>query len=189
MGKRRHKPRAAAPAPARAAAATEAGPRTLAYAPMSPLYVLLTGLLLSIPVIWAILGVLQPPFRLTALALVSAALALVAFIALALRPRHLAVDEAGIALVFPLRELRIARADVRRVQRLDRSALRRALGFSLRVGLAGLFGSFGLMWSTRLGWISLYTTSLDDWVLIERKAARPVLISPADPAALLEALS
>lgn len=161
---------------------------TLAVAPMSPLFVVLTGVLLAIPTIWAILGVIHEPLRRTALVLVPAALALIATVWLVFRPQRFERTADGVELVFPLRRLHIMRAEVTRATRLDRPALHRQTGITVRVGFAGLFGNFGLLWTTKLGWVSVYSTSLDEWVLVERKAARPILLSPADPDALVRAL-
>jgi hypothetical protein len=57
-----------------------------------------------------------------------------------------------------------------------------------RIGVGGLWGGFGWLWTTRRGLVEFYVSRADGMVLIERRGARPLLITPADPEKLLRAL-
>jgi cyanate permease len=151
-------------------------------APMAPLYVLSTGVTLAIPVIWAIMIVTvgQGIWK-TSLIVIASFAALISLIWLYLRPSRYSVDGDGVRIRWYLREVRIPRAEIQNVSTIDREVLRRDFGWSARVGVGGLFGSFGLLWTSKRGWLSAYSTTTRQWVLIERKTARPILISPEQP--------
>jgi hypothetical protein len=55
-------------------------------------------------------------------------------------------------------------------------------------GTGGLFGWTGRYRVRSLGSVSMHATSLDRLIVIERRRRRPILISPAEPAAFLSGL-
>lgn len=66
---------------------------------------------------------------------------------------------------------------------------RASLQGAIRVyGTGGLFGWAGRYQARGLGRFSMHATNLDRLILVERKRRRPILISPADPAAFLTGL-
>lgn len=68
---------------------------------------------------------------------------------------------------------------------LPRAALRDAI----RVyGTGGLFGWTGRYRARQLGGFSMYATSLDQLILVQRRRRRPIVISPADSTAFLTGL-
>ena len=148
-------------------------------APMAPLYVLSTGITLAIPVIWAIMifTVGQGIWRIS-LVVVASFIALCAVIWLYLRPSRYEVDDGGVTIHWHLRRLVVPRAEITSVSTIDRQVLRRDFGWSARVGVGGVFGTFGLLWTSKRGWMSAYATTTTGWGLIERRDARPILISP-----------
>ena len=60
-------------------------------------------------------------------------------------------------------------------------ALEEGVGFAVRVGVGGLFGVFGWLYSSRLGWVRIYATNTGDWLLVRTREGRPLILSPADP--------
>lgn len=159
-------------------------------APMAPLYVVSTGVLLAIPVIWAIMIVTvgHGIWRVSAVVIASF-VALSALIWLYLRPSKYEVDAAGVTIHWYLRRIVVPRADITNVSTIDREVLRRDFGWSARVGVGGLFGTFGLLWTSKRGWLTAYATTTQGWVLIERRGERPILISPDRPDDFVRALS
>jgi len=166
-----------------------AEPEEFKNAPMSPFFVLVTGVTLAIPVIWAVMifTVGQGIWK-TSLAVIGGFAVTVAGIWLYLRPSSYTVDDERVIVRWPLRRLTLKRSEIGHAQSLDRATLRRDFGWSARVGVGGLFGTFGLLWTTKRGWMSAYATTTDNWVLLEREGGRPLLISPERPDDFLRAL-
>lgn len=167
----------------------EAGPVRFAMAPMAPVFVLVTGMLLAIPVIWIAAAITRAEMRTNAIAMASAFIAAVVGVFVAMRPTHFVVDEERITIAFPVRSSSIDRASIIHARILPRSDLSAVLGWSWRFGVGGLFGNFGLLWTSKRGWVTTYLTTRDAWVLLERSSGRPLLLSPADPHAFLRAIA
>lgn len=68
-------------------------------------------------------------------------------------------------------------SDVKAIRRIHR----KDLGFAVRIGLGGYFGTYGSLITTRLGLMAVYATNGKSLVLIERQGGRKLLISPSDP--------
>ncbi|MFO0549580.1 MAG: hypothetical protein U0271_14400 [Polyangiaceae bacterium] len=148
-------------------------------APPAPIYVVLTGVLLAIPVIWAVMAVREPPARDTAVLVILAFTVVAGATWLLLRPSRYRVSAAGIDVVWPLRELTIKPADIVAVRAIRGETLAHELR-GARVGIAGLFGSFGWI-RTRSGWATALMTANDAAVVIERRGQRPLVVTPAEP--------
>ncbi len=187
MGRRASRARATAE---RSETADEArGPARLAMAPMAPVFVLVTGVLLAIPVIWILAAITRSEMRTNAIAMASAFVAAAIAVFVAMRPTHFVIDEARLTIVFPVRSTSVERATITHARVLPRSELSAVMGWPWRVGVGGLFGNFGLLWTSKRGWVTTYLTTRDAWVLIERSSGRPLLVSPADPQAFLRAIA
>jgi hypothetical protein len=68
-------------------------------------------------------------------------------------------------------------------------ALRGELGFAARVGVGGLWGGFGWLWTSRRGLIDMYVSRGDGLLMVERLAGRPLLITPEHPDEFSRALA
>jgi hypothetical protein len=66
--------------------------------------------------------------------------------------------------------------------------LRKELGWAIRVGVGGLWGAFGSLWTSRRGSVEVYVSRTDGLVWIERRVGRPLLITPTNPEGFLRAL-
>ena len=62
------------------------------------------------------------------------------------------------------------------------------VGLALRIGVGGLWGGFGWLWTQRRGLVEFYVSRLDGLVWIERRDGRPLLVTPSDPEGLVRAL-
>jgi len=158
-------------------------------APMSGLILGTTGALFLIPIGFLAAPLLDP--RLFPLALTGGAFALLhAFIWLYMRPRAFVVSPEGLDIVWPLRRRLIPRADLLGASEVGRDELRREFGLLLRVGVGGLWGGFGLAWSSRGEHLGLYVSRhADGFVLVRCRATRPLLITPERPAEFAAALA
>ena len=140
-------------------------------APMSAVIWVLTVALLAIPVVLAGVGLLLVGLALAVLYL---------WVWLWMRPRHFAVDEDAIVIAWPLRSRRIERTGLRSARIITAKEFRREHGFAVRIGVGGLWGGFGLLW-TRPKTYEMYVSRTDGLVILERDSARPLLITPERP--------
>jgi hypothetical protein len=99
------------------------------------------------------------------------------------------VGPQAIEVVWPLKRRRLSRAEITNVRLLDVAALRREVGWGLRVGAGGLWGGFGWLWTRRRGIVQMYVSRTEGLVWIDRASHRPWLITPERPEDFLRALS
>jgi hypothetical protein len=153
--------------------------KTFPLAPMSPLIRVLTYLFLLLPILFVVATFLYgAPFVLA----VSAALlvALYAAVWLWWRPSRFDVGAGRLSVVFPLRRLDVPLADVVACRALSATALRREIGWGVRIGVGGLWGGFGRLLTKRRGSIRLFVSRTDRLVLVERRSGRSLLLTPAE---------
>jgi hypothetical protein len=153
---------------------------------MSRLIFWLTAALLAIPLAFAALSL-----GFGAPLIVPAALlcALYAATWLAARPSSFELSDGRLAICFPLWTRSLPRGSLASARAADAASLRRELGIALRVGVGGLWGGFGWLWSSRRGWIEMYVSRADGLVWIERPDALPLLVTPERPEAFLAAIA
>lgn len=147
----------------------------------------LTVFLLALPATLALAGVASgQPLPL----LPVAALLALTYVAVWLwwRPTRFEVSEDAFDIVFPARRKSTARSAIVGARPFTVRSVRGELGFPVRIGVGGLWGGFGWLWTTRRGLVEFYVSCTDGMVFIERRGARPLLITPADPEGLLRAL-
>lgn len=154
-------------------------------APMSTFVRALTVVLLALPVAFIAASQLWGAPRLS-IGLLLAALTF--WVWLWMRPSRFVVRADTIEVNWPLRRRHIARAGIDQVRLLDRAELRAITGAAARVGVGGLWGGFGWLWTQRRGIVQMYVSRADGLVWIERGAERPWLITPASPEAFVRAL-
>ncbi len=160
--------------------------RTFRLAQMSPQIVIFTNVLLALPIVFlAIAAFGSAVLLLPALLIVALGL----WVWLRMRPMLFVVDADGVEVEWPLKRRRIQRADIASVRLIDVATLRRELGFCMRVGVGGLFGAFGWLWSRRRGIVEMYVSRTDGLVWIERVSGRPWMITPEKPEAFVRELS
>jgi hypothetical protein len=155
---------------------------------MAAVFVLLSGVVLAIPVILLVIGLGDPGLRgmFVGLSLFVAASAVGVWVFY--KPKGFVVDKDSFVIEFPMRRITVERSAIVRARALSRAELRETLGFALRVGVGGLFGVFGLLWTSKLGWVRIYATSSAGWLLVESRSQKPLIVSPKDAAAVARAL-
>jgi hypothetical protein len=155
-------------------------------APMSPLIWMLTLTLLAVPAVFfstAMVG--RHLLTVPALCVV----VMYVWVWLRFRPMRFVVYPDRLEVRWPLKRRSIPRKDIVEVRLIDKRALHNATGWGMRVGAGGLWGGFGWLWTQRRGIVQMYISRTDGFVWIERVGARPWLITPAQPAAFVRALS
>jgi hypothetical protein len=163
------------------------GRRAFELAPMGGLIRGLTVFLLALPAALALAGAASgQPFPLVAVAALMALL----YVAVWLwwRPTRFEVSDDAFDVVFPARRKSTPRRAVVGARPFTVRSVRSELGLALRIGVGGLWGGFGWLWTTRRGLVEFYVSRADGMVFIERRGARPLLITPEDPVGLLRAL-
>jgi len=155
-------------------------------AAMSPLILIFTLVLLVLPVVF-VGGAMVGQRLLLAPALFLVAIYL--WVWLRFRPHWFVVTARDLELVWPLKRRRVSRNDIAAVQIIDRKTLRTKVGWALRVGAGGLWGGFGWLWTKRRGIVQMYVSRIDEFVWIECREGRPLLITPERPTDFVRALT
>ena len=61
--------------------------------------------------------------------------------------------------------------------------------FAGRIGVGGLWGGFGWLWTRGRGMVEFYVSRTDGLVIVERRGGRALLFTPQDPEEFVDALS
>ena len=155
-------------------------------APMSPLIRVLTLVLLALPPALAVISISDTPL-LAVPALVLAAI--YAWIWLRFRPSRFVVHSQVLEVIWPLKRRELSCDEISNVRLIDGQTLRTETGWAMRIGAGGLWGGFGWLWTKRKGMVQMLVSRTDGFVWIDRKAARPWLITPENPEDFVRALS
>lgn len=106
------------------------------------------------------------------------------------RPSAFVITQEGLEIIWPLRRRMIRKSDIISAATIDRAVLRQEFGRLLRVGSGGLFGAFGLAWSSKGKHLGLYVSRhRDGFVVVRCRKTRSLLITPERPDAFLRALA
>jgi hypothetical protein len=158
-------------------------PRTFQLAPMDGLIRGLTAIIVGVGVVLVALSRGHGPLWLPgALVLVLSAAVYVVW-----RPSAFEVGDRALTLRFPVRSKTITLSGLASAQRLDRAGFRQRFGAALRVGVGGLFGGFGWLWTSK-GWVEMDISRSDDLVLLEWRGRMPLLLTPVEADAFLAAV-
>jgi hypothetical protein len=153
---------------------------------MSPLILTPTLLFLAAPPA-LLVGALLGRSQLWVVALLL--LALDAWVWLRFRPSRFTVQESGLEVSWPLKCRHLSRESIASARVMDRQALKREIGWGMRVGAGGIWGGFGWLWTKRRGVVQMYISRTDSFVWIERVGGRPWLLTPERPEEFVRALS
>ncbi len=102
------------------------------------------------------------------------------------RPRWFRVSPGRIDVGFPAWTRVVP--DVARARTLSTDDLRLRFGWAMRIGVGGLWGGFGWLWTSKEGMVEFYVSRTDGLALVERRDGRSLLITPADPEGLVAAV-
>ncbi|CAB1074029.1 hypothetical protein D1AOALGA4SA_2017 [Olavius algarvensis Delta 1 endosymbiont] len=153
--------------------------RSFKLAPMSMLIRGLTVALLGLPLFFGLHAFASHRWVTGAISLVL--IALYAVVWVWCRPSRFVVSETHLEVIFPGWRRRIPLLDLTEVQILNKASSRQAFGWSVRIGVGGLWGGFGWLWTKRRGLLDFYISRVDGLVLIQRSTGRDLLISPENP--------
>jgi len=156
-------------------------------APMSPLIRWMTVALFGIPLAFLVLPTASgapPPLAGVGLAV----LALFAAIWIWWRPTRFEVSAEGVRIVFPGRGRLVPLQDVSGCRLVSSTAFKGEFGWAMRIGAGGLWGGFGWLWTAKGGLLDFYISRTDDFLLIERRSAPHLLITPERPDAMAQAI-
>lgn len=103
------------------------------------------------------------------------------------RPARFVVEPGALTLEYPLRNKRIALDGVTGVQVMTPAEFRARFGWALRVGVGGLFGGFGWLYTGK-GWVEMDISRTDGMVLVDFDRRSPLLVTPARPEAFVQAV-
>src|SRR6185312_15667208 len=107
---------------------------------------------------------------------------------LAFRPTRFIVDADGLRIEWPIRIRMIPRAAIAGARVVKASDFRKAHDLKIRIGVGGLFGTFGLLKGPRETF-SIWVSRNDRWVVVQLKdGERPLLVTPAHPEKFVAAL-
>lgn len=160
--------------------------KTFRLAPMSPVILSVTLVLLILPLAFLLAAMVEAQIYLMPGLVV---IALYAWIWLRFRPNHFILSSRSLKVIWPLKRYEISRESIAGVRLLDRDALKQEIGWGMRIGAGGLGGGFGWLWTKRHGLVQIYVSRTDRFVWIERTNERPWLITPEQPEAFVRALS
>lgn len=155
---------------------------------MALVFAAMTGFVLVIPVAFLAIAWKTPSLQTPMLIAAGAILALSLLTWLVARPKRFVVDDLGLTVEWPLWHRVIPKDGIKTVRVLDAEGVKTVLGTAARVGVGGLFGVFGLLRTSRLGWVSCYITTTAPLLLVERAGGRPLLVSPIEPEAIARLL-
>jgi hypothetical protein len=153
---------------------------------MSPFIRWLTVALMSIPVLFLLSPLFlqgQPMWSGVGLVLAG----LYGAIWIWWRPTRFDLSPGGVHIIFPGRRRTIALREVARCRPVTREDFRGEFGLPIRIGAGGLWGGFGWLWTSKRGLVDFYISRTDGLVLLERRSARPILITPENPRGMVEA--
>jgi len=146
---------------------------------MSPLIQGLTIGLLLLPLVFAIAAWVTQQAGLAGVALFLGVL--YAGVWFGCRPTYFQVTDRDLTIVFPVWQRSVPIVTVTAVRQIGPTEFRQRFGSALRVGVGGLWGGFGWLWTSRGGWVEFYVSRTDHLVLIERSGHLPLLITPRSP--------
>lgn len=155
-------------------------------------WILTPTIVLPVAVVFWLVGVVparQGPLQWLPLATAAFILAIVLVTWLWYRPTRFVVGPSTLTIVWPLRARELARPGITDARIVDVRTLRDILGTGMRIGVGGLFGQFGWVWSTKRGLVDCYITRVRGIVWVERGEERPLMITPEDPEGFVRAVT
>lgn len=155
-------------------------------APMSPIILVMTLILLALPIFFFIAAMFGAHLHLAPGLLV---ISLYVWIWLRFRPSQFVVHDRSLEIIWPLKRRTISRTDITRVRLLTSEGLKHEIGWGMRMGAGGLGGGFGWLWTKRHGLVQMYVSRTDEFVWIDRGTDRPWLLTPEQPDEFVRTLS
>ena len=61
-------------------------------------------------------------------------------------------------------------------------------GWAMRIGVGGLWGGFGWLWTSKGGLVEFYVSRVDGLVMIERNVGKNILVTPDESEKLVSGM-
>ena len=104
------------------------------------------------------------------------------------RPSQFVIDPDNLEIQFPLWRRKVPIKDISTVHIDDRTDFEREFGWAVRIGVGGLWGGFGWLWTQRQGLIEFYISRLDRFIVINRLTEKTLVITPSNSSLFLNTL-
>jgi len=156
---------------------------------MSALILTLTIALWGLPFIfllWAIFT--EGSVRWTTIATVCFLLLLYGMVWVGFRPSRFLITANQLTLTFPARQRSFPLEDLGEAQLLSEGEFRQKFGWAMRIGVGGLWGGFGWLYTGQKGMLEFYVSRSDGLVWIERRSGNDLLLTPDQPEHFIQAL-
>ncbi|MEY3299738.1 MAG: hypothetical protein RLZZ597_2998 [Cyanobacteriota bacterium] len=102
------------------------------------------------------------------------------------RPSRFVISPDSLKIIFPGWQRRIPMGDISHICITSKEDFRQQFGWAIRIGVGGLWGGFGWLWTAKQGLVEFYISQLDSFVLIKRTTGKSLLITPDNPNQLVE---
>lgn len=155
-------------------------------APMCRLILVLTAVVLALPLMFLLGAALGAPILVAPAFLI---VVICLWVWTRFRPTAFVVQPHALEVIWPLKHRELERGTITAVRLMTRADLRQEIGWGMRVGVGGLWGGFGWLWTARRGIVQMYISRIDRFVWIERLSERPWVITPDQPEAFVRALA
>jgi hypothetical protein len=99
-------------------------------------------------------------------------------IAFLIRPNNYSVSSDKLLIHRMISNVEIDRNNIKSVQEIDESQVKNSLR---TFGVGGFFGSFGTFWNSKLGKMTWYVTRKNNFVLVETKDQKKIILTPDKP--------
>jgi hypothetical protein len=104
------------------------------------------------------------------------------------RPYRFVITHSYLEIVFPGWRRRIPVGDISCIRLINKETFCQEFGWAIRIGVGGLWGGFGWLWTGKRGLVEFYISQLNEFVLVERSQGKSLLITPENPNQLVEAV-
>lgn len=95
-----------------------------------------------------------------------------------LRPNNYSVSSEKLLIHRVLYNVEIQRNNIQSVQEIDESQIKNS---TRTFGVGGFFGNFGKFWNSKLGSMTWYVTRRNNFVLVETKDQKKIILTPDKP--------
>jgi len=95
------------------------------------------------------------------------------------RPKGFEISGDALAIAFPAWTRKIPLRTIQGVSELGAADFKKRYGWAMRIGVGGLWGGFGWLWTSRGGYVEFYVSRTDGLVMIERADGNNILITPS----------
>jgi hypothetical protein len=94
------------------------------------------------------------------------------------RPNNYSISPDKLLIHRMLGDVEIDRDNIQSVQEIDESQVKDSLR---TFGVGGFFGNFGTFWNNKLGKMTWYVTRKNNFVLVETKDQKKIILTPDKP--------